>query len=76
MEHSSDLSPASLVVLGLVFVLEVVVCTVIARAIWRRQPRSVEGWAREAAQISLRVPATGALYAAGVLAFLWIRAHV
>lgn len=76
MEHPSDLSPATMIVVAVVFVLEVIVCTYIARAIWRQQPRSVEGWAREAAQVSLRVPATGALYAAAVLAYLWLRAHI
>lgn len=76
MEPGSEISTTALVFLTLVFVVEVAVGVVVARAIWRRQPKTVEGWAAEAIQVTLRVPATGALYAAAVLAFLWVRARL
>lgn len=35
-------------------------------------PRTLEQWTAETLQVSLRVPATGALYAAGIFAWLWL----
>jgi hypothetical protein len=76
LDSFAHISPAALVFLAFALFVELMVCVLVVRTVVRTQPRSLEGWAAEAERVSHRVPATGALYAAGVLAFLWIRAHL
>ena len=66
---------SDLALIGTAVAVQAVVIARVSMAIWRSQPRTLEGWINETLAASLRVPATGALYAAGVLTYVWIKAR-